>query len=47
MLLSIGGIFNVLTDLIMVMIPLWIVWNVNMDITRKVHVVLAFTFGMW
>lgn len=47
MLLNVSGVFNVLTDLIMVLMPLSIVWNVKMKITRKVHVVMAFTFGMW
>lgn len=47
MLLNVGGVFNLLTDLIMVMMPLLVVWNVNMEITRKVHIVLAVTFGMW
>lgn len=47
MLVNVDGIFNALTDFIMVLMPLWVVWNLNMNVQKKVYVVLAFTFGMW
>ncbi|POS74520.1 hypothetical protein DHEL01_v207087 [Diaporthe helianthi] len=46
MLVNVDGVFNALTDLIMVILPLRMVWNLKMKVTKKVHVVLAFTFGM-
>lgn len=47
MLVNVDGVFNAVTDFIMVIMPLGVVWNLSMKFTRKVHVVLAFTFGMW
>lgn len=47
MLVNVDGIFNAVTDFIMVIMPLQVVWNLNMKVTKKVYVVLAFTFGMW
>lgn len=46
MLVNVDGIFNAVTDFIMVIMPLQVVWNLNMKVTKKVYVVLAFTFGM-
>ncbi|KAG8162132.1 hypothetical protein KVR01_007897 [Diaporthe batatas] len=46
MLVNVDGVFNVVTDFIMVIMPLRVVWNMNMKFLKKVHVVLAFTFGM-
>lgn len=47
MLLNVSGIFNTVTDFIIVMMPFKAVWNLNMKLKKKVYVVLAFTFGMW
>lgn len=47
MLVNVDGIFNLVTDFIIVIMPLRVVWNLNMKVTKKASVVLAFTFGMW
>lgn len=47
MLVNVDGIFNAITDFIIVIMQLWMVWDLNMKVTKKVYVVLAFTFGMW
>lgn len=47
MLVNVDGIFNLVTDFIMVIMPLRVVWNLNMKVMKKAYVVLAFTFGMW
>lgn len=47
MLVNVDGVFNAVTDFIMVIMPLGVVWNLSMKFTKKLHVVLAFTFGMW
>ncbi|KAG6355006.1 hypothetical protein INS49_004087 [Diaporthe citri] len=46
MLLNVSGIFNTVTDFIIVMLPLGRVWTLNMKLKKKAYVVLAFTFGM-
>lgn len=46
MLLNVSGIFNTVTDFIIVMMPFKAVWTLNMKLKKKVYVVLAFTFGM-
>lgn len=47
MLVNVDGIFNLVTDFIMVIMPLRVVWSLSMKVTKKAYVVLAFTFGMW
>lgn len=47
MLLNVSGLFNTVTDFIIVLLPVRAVWNLNMKIKKKVLVVLAFTFGLW
>jgi hypothetical protein len=47
MLVNVDGIFNAVTDFIIVIMPLLTVWNMNMVIQKKVYVVLGFTFGLW
>lgn len=47
MLLNVSGVFNTVTDFIMVLLPARAVWNLNMDSKKKIMVVLAFTFGLW
>lgn len=47
MLLNVSGIFNTVTDFIIVFLPIRVVWNLNMSPRKKIIVVLAFTFGLW
>lgn len=47
MLLNVSGVFNTVTDFIMVLLPARAVWNLNMNSKKKIMVVLAFTFGLW
>ena len=44
-LLNASGLFNTLTDIIILLIPVKSVWNLNMTTKRKVGVVGAFTVG--
>lgn len=46
-LLSVSGIFNTVSDFVIVMLPLGRVWTLKMKFKDKVYVVFAFTFGMW
>ncbi|KAL2291504.1 hypothetical protein FJTKL_12890 [Diaporthe vaccinii] len=45
-LLNVSGIFNTVTDFIIVLLPLGRVWTLKMQLKKKVYVVFAFTFGM-
>ena len=47
MLLNISGIFNTITDAIILLLPIKAVWNLNMKRQKKFIVVLVFTFGLW
>ena len=47
MLLNASGLFNTITDLIIVLLPVKAVWNMKMEKKRKITVVLVFTFGLW
>ena len=47
MLLNTSGLFNTLTDFIILLLPVKAVWNMNMKRQKKVIVVLVFTFGLW
>lgn len=44
-LLNVSGLFNTLTDIMILLIPIKSVWNLNMTTKRKVGVVAAFTVG--
>lgn len=44
-LLNTSGLFNTLTDIIILLIPIKSVWNLNMTTKRKMGVVAAFTVG--
>ena len=44
-LLNTSGLFNTLTDIIILLIPVKSVWNLNMTKKRKMGVVAAFTVG--
>ena len=43
--LTASGAFNALTDIILLLIPVKVSWNLNTSAKRKVAVVLLFTFG--
>lgn len=44
-LLNASGAFNTLTDILLLLIPVKVSWNLNTSVRRKVGVVLLFTFG--
>ena len=44
-LLNASGAFNTLTDILLLLIPVKVSWNLNTTVKRKVGVVLLFTFG--
>lgn len=46
-LLNVSGIFNTVSDFVIVVLPLERVWTLKMTLRKKVYVVFAFTFGMW
>ncbi|KAL8775340.1 MAG: hypothetical protein Q9209_000347 [Squamulea sp. 1 TL-2023] len=46
-LLNTSGMFNTVTDVIILLLPVKAVWNMNMRRQKKVIVVLVFTFGLW
>jgi hypothetical protein len=46
MLLLITGIFNIITDVIILLLPVKAVWDLKMQIRKKTVVVLVFTFGL-
>ncbi|KAI2624938.1 hypothetical protein GGR54DRAFT_637836 [Hypoxylon sp. NC1633] len=43
--LDVSGIFNTITDLIVLLLPVKAVWKMKMQLKKKVTVVLVFTFG--
>jgi len=45
-LLNTSGLFNFITDVLILLVPVKSVWNLKMTRKRKVQVVLIFTFGM-
>ncbi|KAH9998195.1 hypothetical protein F4779DRAFT_622829 [Xylariaceae sp. FL0662B] len=47
MLLNVSGIFNTVTDFIILLLPVKAVWTIDMSPKKKVIVVLVFTFGLW
>ncbi|KAI1073421.1 hypothetical protein F5B20DRAFT_587269 [Whalleya microplaca] len=46
MLLDVSGMFNTVTDLIVLVLPVKAVWNMKMKLSKKITVVLVFTFGL-
>ncbi|KAI0535553.1 hypothetical protein GGR58DRAFT_478615 [Xylaria digitata] len=46
LLLNVSGLFNTVTDFIILLLPLKAVWNMNMSFQKKIIVVLVFTFGL-
>ena len=46
-LLNVSGLFNTITDVLILLMPVKAVWNMNMKASRKIVVVLVFTFGLW
>lgn len=47
MVLNASGGFNMVTDFIILCLPVQAVWNLQMDKTKRILVVMAFTFGLW
>lgn len=47
MLLNTSGLFNTITDFIILLLPVKAVWTMSMKKRKKVLVVLVFTFGLW
>ncbi|PQE22322.1 integral membrane protein [Rutstroemia sp. NJR-2017a WRK4] len=45
-LLNTSGLFNFITDVLILLVPVKSVWNLKMAKKRKLQVVLIFTFGM-
>lgn len=44
-LLNISGLFNIITDMLILLVPVKSVWKLNMDRGRKVACVLLFSVG--
>ena len=45
-LLNTSGLFNTITDILILLVPVKSVWILNMDMRRKVGCVLLFTVGL-
>lgn len=45
-LLNTSGLFNLTTDILILLVPVKSVWKLNMDTRRKVGIVLLFTVGL-
>ena len=41
-----SGIFNTVTDLIMLLFPIWTAWRLQMSLKRKWALVMIFTLGL-
>ncbi|KAI1409794.1 hypothetical protein F5Y13DRAFT_203186 [Hypoxylon sp. FL1857] len=46
MLLDVSGLFNTVTDVIVLCLPVKAVWNMNLRLKKKMIVVMVFTFGL-
>lgn len=46
-LLDTSGLFNTVTDVIMLLLPVKAVWSLKLKFKQKVLVVGVFTFGLW
>lgn len=47
MLVNASGLFNTITDYLILLLPVHAVRKLQMNGTRKILVVLVFTFGLW
>ena len=47
MLINADGVFNTITDVIILLLPIKAVWKLNIKKQKKVIVILVFTFGLW
>ena len=45
-LLNASGMFNITSDVLILLVPVKSVWNLNMDRARKIQVVLVFSVGL-
>lgn len=46
-LLNTSGLFNTITDFLILLLPVHAVWNLHLTRLKKFLVVLVFTFGLW
>ena len=46
-IISASGIFNTITDFLILLLPVQAVWSLKTTFGKKIIVVLAFTFGFW
>lgn len=46
-LLNTSGLFNTITDFLILFLPVHAVWNLHLTKLKKFFVVLVFTFGLW
>ncbi|KAI1827483.1 hypothetical protein F4861DRAFT_529272 [Xylaria intraflava] len=46
MLLNVSGLFNTITDFVVLFLPVKAVWNMHLSYRKKTIVVLVFTFGL-
>lgn len=47
MLLDASGLFNTLTDYLILFLPVHAVWKLQLTKKKKFLVILVFTFGLW
>lgn len=45
-ILNTSGLFNTISDVLILLVPIKSVWNLNMDKAWKIGVVLVFTVGL-
>ncbi|KAI3317137.1 hypothetical protein HD806DRAFT_515890 [Xylariaceae sp. AK1471] len=45
-LINVSGLFNTVTDFIILVLPVKAVWKMNMSLQKKVKIVFVFTFGL-
>ena len=46
-LLDVSGVFNTVTDIIILVLPIHAAWNLQLSKHKKILVVLVFTLGSW
>jgi hypothetical protein len=46
-LLNTSGMFNTITDYLILLLPVHAVWKLQLTPIKKLYIVLTFTFGLW
>jgi hypothetical protein len=46
-LLNASGLFNTITDYIILLLPMHAAWKLQLNRTKKLLVIAVFTFGLW